>query len=443
MQINFKPTQKQNNVFDYFNDDITTEVAYGGSLASGKTYLIASLLVMKCLQHPGIRIGLAREHLTILKKTTLTSIFEVISDWKLTKDHYNYNSSSGEIKFFNNSVIVLIELAYNPSDPLYTRLGGLLLTFGCIDEGGETDQKGKEIFQSRLGRWRNDKLGVKAFLLITCNPSKNWIYRDFYQCAKDGNLPGHRQFIQALPEDNPYLPIGYIENLSKTLTLNERRRLLLGEWEVGDEEESLFKSNDINYLFDRSISLDEDMTMRMSCDIAFTSDKCIFVIWKGLTVVKIVEKNKSEDKTTVDTIKDLARTWGIRADNISFDADGVGKYIREYLPSAKEIHNGGKAIKNDGYINLKTELYFKLSEIVGAGTMKIEDISYRNEIIEELSVIKHKSRHSMNKLELISKSDMKKVLGHSPDIADALAYGMIFLLKNSIMSSDDFVFINF
>jgi hypothetical protein len=69
---------------------------------------------------------------------------------------------------------------------------------------------------------------------------------------------------------------------------------------------------------------------------------------------------------------------------------------------------------------------------------------YKSEIYDQLSVIKHKPRQSMERgIELISKSDMVSVLGHSPDIADALAYGMIFHLKNTTMSVDDFVFINF
>lgn len=444
MTINFKPTEKQHNIFKYFDDKITTEVLYGGSLSSGKSYVMCALIVMKCLQHSDIRVGLAREHLTNLKKTTVVSLFEVLTDWSLKpEEHYKYNSQSGEITFFNNSKIVLCELAYNPSDPNYTRLGGLLLTFGCIDEAGEINEKGKEIFQTRLGRWRNRESGLKPFLLMTCNPAKNFLYREFYLPHKEGNIKDYQRFIQALPKDNPYITDEYMANLEKTLSFNEKRRLLNGDWEVFDDTEALFTYTDINYMFQYN-SLDEDKQMRLSADIAFTSDECIFIVWEGKEVKKIIKKDKMDKMNVVDTIKKVCNDFKIRFDMISFDADGVGLYLREYFPSAKEIHNGGRPIKDMGYKNLKTELYFKLSEFSKTGILKIKDEMYKSEIYDQLSVIKHKPRQSMEKgIELISKSDMVSVLGHSPDIADALAYGMIFHLKNTTMSVDDFVFINF
>lgn len=444
VEINFRPTTKQKYIFDLFDNEETTEIIWGGSVGGGKSYALAALMVMKCLQYEGIRIGLARNNLTTLKKTTVVSIFEVLSDWGLNSDHYNYNSQSGIIKFFNGSEIVLVELQYIPSDSQYARLGGQLLTFGVIDEAQECDERGKQIFQTRLGRWKNDKLGVKPVLICTCNPSKSsFLYRDYYLPWKEGTLKPYQSFIQVLPSDNPYLPDNYIENLRNTLSLNERRRLLNGEWEIDNEPDSLFDFNTIQLMYDTSIKLDSDVTMRLSADIAFTSDKCIFIVWEGLTVKKIVEYDKMNDETVVDKIKELAKEYNVRTDNISFDADGVGKYIKQYLPSAKEIHNNGKPIKNEGYKNLKAELYFKLSEYGKEGKLKIEDTKYRKELEEELSVIKHKPRESMNKIELITKSEMKRLLGRSPDISDALAYGMVFYLKNTTMKASDFVFINF
>lgn len=443
MIINFKPTPKQHKVFEYFNDNITTEVLYGGSLNSGKTYLMCALIAMKCLQYEDIRVGLAREHISSLKKTTVVTMFKVLKDWGLTPEHYKYNSQSGEIKFFNGSTIILCELAYNPSDPEYIRLGGHEYTFACIDEGGETNEKGKEIFQTRIGRWRNEELNIKPFLLITCNPSKNFLYREFYLPNKEGTIPEYRAFVQALPSDNPYTTSEYLLNLERTLTFNEKRRLLNGDWEVFDDAEALFTYTDINYMFQYN-SLDEDKQMRLSADIAFTSDECVFVVWEGKEVKKIIKKDKMDKTNVVDTIKNICADFKIRYDMISFDADGVGLYLREYFPSAKEIHNGGRPVKDMGYKNLKTELYFKLSEFSKTGILKIKDEMYKSEIYDQLSVIKHKPRQSMEKgIELISKSDMVSVLGHSPDIADALAYGMIFHLKNTTMSADDFVFINF
>lgn len=439
--IQFSPTPKQDLVFDLFNDDITTEIVYGGSAASGKSYLIASLIIMKCLQYPGIRVGLSRNNLTTLKKTTMTSFFEVLTDWNITSDYYSYNTQSGIIKFTNGSEVILCELQYLPSDPQYTRLGGLLLTFGVVDEAGETDEKGKEIFQSRLGRWKNDEYNIKPLLLMTCNPTKNFLYRDYYQPYTEDKLKPYQKFIQALPTDNPYITVEYYENLKRTLSPTELKRLLLGQWEYTDDETSLFKYEDIINCFN-GVSPSTDSTLRMSCDIAFTSDNCILIVWKGLTIIDIIELDNKNNEVVVDRIKDTAKQYDIKYENISYDADGVGKYIRNYLPSAKEIINNGKAIVNQGYDNLKTELYFKLADVISKGELKINLPKYKTMVEEELSSIRHKPKETLtSKVRLITKIEMKRLLGRSPDIADAIAYGMIFHLKPNTMKASDFVFI--
>jgi len=442
-EINFKPTLKQDKVFEMFNDEKTTEIVYGGSLRSGKTHLLAALMCLKCLEYPGIRVAVGRNVIAKIKSSILVNIIEVLDGWKLKNGtHYKYNSTSGEITFSTGSKILFVALAYRPSDPNYITLGGEQFTFGVIDEATEVEEKGKSIFQTRIGRYKNAEYKIKPILIMTCNPSKSsFIYRDFYKPWKEGRLEDHQQFIQALPEDNTYNSPGYLENLRKTLSLTERRRLLDGEWELEDSPNSLFKSTDVALMYDSSIILDQDTTMRISADIAFTSDKCILIVWSGLTVKKIV--SIPQGSTVIDTIKRLAEEYGVKPNNVCWDADGVGKYIKQYFPSGTEIHNGAKTIANHGYSNLKTELYFKLSELVAAGKVKIEDHSFSKDIDEELAVIKHKPKENMtNKIELISKGQMKRELGHSPDISDALAYGMVFQLKAPLTASS-FDFIGF
>lgn len=168
LEINFEPTKKQDLMFELFDDSTTREVLFGGSAGSSKSYGLCALIILKALEYPGIRIGLARNELTTLKKTTMVSFFEVTSNWGLiTDEHFSYNSTGGIIKFYNGSEIILMELSYKPSDPNYTRLGGHLLTFGVIDEVGEVDERGYSIFKTRLNRWKNKELGVKGICIST------------------------------------------------------------------------------------------------------------------------------------------------------------------------------------------------------------------------------------------------------------------------------------
>jgi hypothetical protein len=279
---------------------------------------------------------------------------------------------------------------------------------------------------------------------MTCNPRKSsFLYRDYYIPFKEDRLGRHQRFIQALPTDNPYLPTGYIENLKQTLSLSERHRLLDGQWDLEDDQCALFRSADVAIMWDTSIMPDTGKTRYISADIAFTSDRCVIIVWEGLTILDIVVPEKG-DITLVDTLKGLALKWNVRADHIAYDADGVGLYLKQSFPSGKEIHNGGKTLKNHGYRNLKTELYFQLAEEVNSGRIKIMTTVYRQQIEEELSCISHKPRESMeHKIELTSKTEQKRLLGRSPDFADAMCYGMIFFIKNTTMTVDDFMFVGF
>jgi hypothetical protein len=434
MTIEFSPTLKQSLLFDYFEDDITTEILYGGSAGCGKSFGVCSLMIIKCLEHPNIRIGLARNELTTLKKTTMVSLFEVLNNWGLkVEEHYRYNSTTGEITFTNGSKIVLLELRYLPSDPDYTRLGGQLLTFAVIDEAGEVDEKGKQILQSRLGRWLNNDIGVKPILLMTCNPSKNFLYRDYYIPYTDNTLPTYKKFIPALITDNEYINQSYIDNLHKILTPIDKQRLIYGNWDYSSDPNSLIEYNQILSIFVNEKPYIESPINYISADIAFTSDNAVIIIWEGLTAIEIIVN--PTDKIE-DVIKDKAIEHNVKQTNISYDSDGVGKYLMNYLKQAKPIVNNARALENENYENLKTQLYFKLAEAINGGKLKVlSNLKYNDKISEELGMIKHKPTDNVGKVAMISKADVKRQLGRSPDFSDAMAYRMIFEIKRKIVKT--------
>tara|TARA_R110000851_G_scaffold260718_1_gene413264 strand:- start:268 stop:1584 length:1317 start_codon:yes stop_codon:yes gene_type:complete len=427
MNITFAPTIKQDKVFELFEDELTTEILFGGGVGASKTYLISALMTIKCLQYQGIRVGLCRNELTTLKKTTVVTLLsEVFPNFGLNRDeHYRYNPIEGKITFYNGSEIVFQELRHIPSDPNYTRLGGLLLTFAVIDEAGETSGRGKEILQSRIGRWKNEQHNIKPVLIMTCNPSRNFLYEDFYLAHKENTLPEWRRFVNATALDNPHLPQSYIDNLKRTLSPSEVSRLLLGNWEAQDDPDSLVSSDDILEMYDHSISSNNSTTKFLSVDVAFKQDGCVLFVWEGNDIIDIIKVASNE--IVLDKIKDTARQYDIQTRYIAYDSDGVGQYIKQYLRTAKAIINNGKALKNENYKNLKSQLYYKLGELIRDGKIKIKTTKYKKELEGELLCIKRKVRETtQSKMEINSKDEQKKIIGHSPDFADAMAYKMIF-----------------
>lgn len=438
MEINFRPTKKQHLMFQYFDDSETTEVLYGGGVGAAKSYGICCLIVMKALMYENIRIGLARNELTTLKRTTLVSLFEVLADWGLKTDiHYKYNQQSGEIVFENKSKIILLELAYNPSDPQYTRLGGQLLTWAAIDEAGECIEKGKQILQSRLGRWKNKDYNIKPILYMTCNPSKNFLYNQFYKLNKDNSLPIYRKFIQALIGDNPYISQDYYNNLMKTLSPSDKQRLIFGDWDYDDNPNALLEFNDINNIFINEKDKNENSNYYISADIAFTSDAAVILIWENLTIIDIVVNPTNVE----NAIKDLAKKYNVKSHHITYDSDGVGQYLKQHLPNAKAIVNNSRALNNENYDNLKTQLYFKLAEVIKNNRLKIVlFLQHKDKIVEELSVISHKPSDTVGKISMISKGEVKRLIGRSPDFSDAMAYRMIFEIKDTTFNTEFYSF---
>jgi phage terminase large subunit len=424
MEVHVTPTAKQHEMFLAFDDPTTTEIVWGGAAGGGKSFGLCLLMVLKCLQHGGIRVGLARNQLTILKKTTLVSFLEVV-DYLNIRNLVKINQMDGVVKFANGSEIVFIELSSRPGDPLYTRLGGLLLTFACIDELAETDEKGYNILKSRVGRWKNAETGIKPLLVSSTNPAKNWVFREFYEPFTTGNLKEHQQFIPALVTDNLHLPESYIKSL-ETLPFREKERLLRGNWSYEQTPDDLISYEVALAAFNPNEKIPEGATRWITADIAYTSDKCVVLVWANLIIEKVVVIGG--DEVVEDVILELAKELKIPMQRVAYDSDGVGLHLKQKLRGAIAINNGGKVLKNENYFHLKDQMLYKLAEQINLGQVTIKDTKWQKEIVEELQVVRHYP-HSGTKLRTLPKEQVKKILGHSPDFTDSMAYRMYFVIN--------------
>lgn len=429
MKIKFKPTKKQHELFQAVNSSELTEILFGGAAGTAKSYGICSIMILKCLEHPGIRIGLGRNELKNLKKTTLVSFFEVADDLGI-KDLYTYNSQAGTITFQNGSVIQFVDLAWAPSDPEYTRFGGLLLTLAFIDEVGEVDSKAYSIYKSRVHRWKNEEFGIRGKVVSTCNPVKGWLKRRFYDKHKDGTIESFKTFIPALPTDNPYLPPEYIENL-RQLPLADRQRLLYGNWEWDDSPLALIPYESVQLLYSEDdIYKNESDEMYITSDIAFTGDKFIALVWRGYELIEIHSSTNATEKPE-DVLKELAQKYQVKPQNILYDADGVGLYLKNYFRTSVGFHGNGKVFKKENYRNLKTQVAYKFADMVNKNKIRIRTSKNKDEIEEELSFLQSYNILKENKMEILPKTEIKKVLGHSPDFLDALIYRGYFEYKST------------
>ena len=432
MEINFIPTPKQHKAWEYLHDKETSEILFGGSAGGGKSYFGAAFLLYSCLRYPGTRWLMGRAVLKTLKETTLNTFFTVCADWGVKKgEAYKFNAQSNVIEFLNGSQILLKDLYQYPADPFFDSLGSLEISGAFIDEVNQCTEKAKNVVASRI-RFKLDEYNLRPKVLMSCNPSKNWVY-DFYKSWRDDTLPTHKKFVQAKLADNPHISEFYEEQLRK-LDPVSRERLLHGNWEYDEGKDRLFDYEAILSVFTNSSVKNEGEEYYLSCDVALLgSDKLVICVWKGLVVEEIVTKDKTSADNVEALIRNLAEKYNINKRNIVIDSDGVGQYLSHYMKGVQPFINNAKALNKENYQNLKTQCFYKLAEQVNVGNIFIKenDIDLRNKIIEELEVIRRKNVDMDGKLAILSKKEMKVILGHSPDYADALMMRMRYLFKNN------------
>lgn len=432
MQIDINFTKKQSIALDFLNDDTTTEVLFGGSAGGGKSYFGCMWLIINCINYPGTRWLMGRSKLKALKQTTLNTFFEICQKINLNDEHYTYNQQSGEITFYNGSTIILKDLFLYPSDPNFDSLGSLEITGGFIDEVNQITEKAKNIVASRI-RYKLNEYNLIPKLFMSCNPAKNWVYDEFYKKNKENKLEEYKKFIPALVTDNPNISPHYITQLEK-LDEVSKKRLLYGEWEY-DDELALVNYDDILDMFKDYQPTIDTKSFYISCDVARKGkDKAVILVWNNFSIIELHEMSISLTNQIVDLINRLKNKYSISNRNVVVDGDGVGGGVVDYLPNCVDFINNSKPLKDENYQNLKTQCYYKLSELINNGHINIFNytIEQKERIIQELSLIKRKNIDKDGKLQIISKEEIKNMIGRSPDYSDAIMMRMYFTLKPAI-----------
>lgn len=437
LQFNTHSNDKQKDCVRAWLDPSISEIIYGGSKGSAKSYTGCSLIFGDALINPETNYFIARKQLNDLRKFTIPSIHEVFTSWGVTSDYYQYNGQDNYFKLYNGSKVFLLDAAYQPSDPLYERFGSIQMTRGWIEEAGQFEEAAKNNLAASIGRWKNKECNLPGKLLQTCNPSKNYLYKD-YKNNKEGKLEPWKRFIQALPSDNKMLQPGYLENLNRTLTGNQKERLLKGNWEYDDDPATMIDYEQILEMFTNDFA-DLAGIKYITADVArFGSDKCVIGMWNGFRLIHIKTFAKSSITDSYSYIDQLRRDNGIQLGNIICDEDGVGGGLVDML-KCKGFLNGGKPMKDEKYTNLQSQCAYKLAEQINKGKLFIDpkaltDSTIKQSIIEELEQLKRKDIDIDGnfKMGIIPKDEVKALLGRSPDFRDMLLMRMWFEYKRTV-----------
>jgi len=438
MIINWQPTVKQMQAWVYLEDKTTTELLFGGAAGGGKSVLGASWLTINSIRYPGSRWMMGRAVLKNLKQTTLLTFFDVCKRFGIkTNRDYKYNSMEGVIKWTNGSEIYLKDLFQYPSDPEFDSLGSTEYTGVFIDEASQVKAKAKTILLSRI-RYKLDEFNIIPKMLIASNPSKNFLYKDFYKPWRDKIMQPYRKFIPSLVTDNPYLSDQYIENL-KRMDKNSRERLLYGNWEYDDDPARMFEYDDLCDLFTNHVDKSDEKYLIIDAARG-GGDKIVMGYWEGFLLKDIAYWQKASTVYSENRIKEWEEKKQVKRHHIAIDEDGIGGGILDHLPGCRGFVNNAKPIQKGvdktNYRNLKSQCYFYLADFVRLGKIAVRtsDEQIKNWIIEELEQIKEINQDKDVKKEVIHKDEIKQNLGRSPDFSDMMMMRMLYHLASQKIS---------
>jgi len=435
---------KQLTALERLNDNLTTEVLYGGAARGGKSWLGCTWQIMNRLAMPGSYGMIAREELTKLKDTTQKTFWKVMA-WLGAVEGVDYYWHSGrqEVEFINGSSIIFRELKYKGSnDPEFDRIGSYDLTDAFIDEAQQIHWKARDVLRGRFSVLRGEyevnikgeiqkrSWRVKPKAYYSCNPAKNWIYTDFFELDKNRVMPKNRAFIPSLPSDNPYVSQDYLDNLKESDKIT-RERLLYGNFDYDDDPNSLCSWDAICDIFNND-HVKEASDRYLVADLAMLGrDKFVVMYWEGLAGRIRAVEGKITGKEIEEKLREIKTADSVPNRRIIADSDGLGQYLSSYLNNIREFHGGDSSIDKQ-FGNKKDECGFKLAELIREGGIRIvcDNKEHQEEIKRQLSIcLKRKVNVDDEKKRLMKKSEMKEKLGYSPDFLDVLLMRMDFIVE--------------
>ena len=257
-------------------------------------------------------------------------------------------------------------------------------------------------------------------MLGTCNPSKNWVYKEFYKPDKDRTIKDYRKFLQALPSDNPHLHPSYLDSLLR-LDKNSRERLYYGNWEYDNDPATLIDMDAITDYFN-PIHLKREGRKYMTIDVARKGkDKTVFRVWHGWVCVHRESIGKGLLTGVVSRAKELQSKYSIPTTSVIADEDGVGGGVVDFLGCEGFINNS-KPLNGENYDNLKSQCSVKMAnkiQLREVGEL-CTDVDVKDSTSEEMGQVKIKDVDKDGKIGIIPKNIITQIIGRSPDDWDTI-----------------------
>ena len=427
-------SKKQWLAIQYLEASNVERVLWGGAAFGGKTWTLCLWQINRRLKYPGTVGLIGRKTLIDLKKTTLLTFQRIYSQiYEPKYGAVKYDGQRNLIEFPNGSVIFLIDTAFSPADPEFTRLGSYELTDSAIDEAGESSQRSVDIIFSRT---RFKLINDKPAQLLCSNPVSNWLKWNWVkdQQGKEVILPDHCKYIKATIDDNPDREKAdrYKQTLER-LPLTDRQRLLYGDWDyVQNDSPFITEFNEEKQVGD--FIIDESYPLWLTFD--FNIDPCTCLLFQekrdGVYFLKEVQVRGGTGKLCQElklymSHKNAIFVTGDRSGNSGSTSAGIDdrSLITDYTIIKKELRLNDFAFKHNKNANKQLEYSRRLVNYAFRNT----NICFDRSMVQTIQDIKNAKVDENEKL-------VKDRQTYKLDCFDAMRYGINAIFPKGINDID-------
>ena len=225
-----------------------------GSAGSGKSYTIASRIIIRCCREP-IRILVCRRYGTTLRNSCFSLFKEILTKWQLLQ-YVKIKETDMSITFPNGSQIIMIGL---DTEEKLLSLNDISTVW--IEEAYEVEKSKVEQLNLRMrGAADNQQL------ILSWNPisKSSYLYKFTVEEPPESSI-----YIHSTYKDNPFLNKEYIAALDEMAVRNPAKYRVYGLGEWGVDTEGLVITNWRKELFNPMELAALGYEHRAGCDIGY------------------------------------------------------------------------------------------------------------------------------------------------------------------------------